>query len=333
MKYLRFILLFILALAISCAREPGVQHEIAVADAQGMKTIHMLVTASGAKQTRATVNGESQYIFESGDRLFVQETDSGDTLLFGILTMISGAGNTTALFEGDLYCNEEFDASSSTNIKVTLISSSDLIHTVEGGKVISTIYPANNSAQSLEEAVRKFSDFTCSSTLASRSFSLTQNSSFVSCNVAMSLEDMPANTQVETNLISGSNSLWSGTLTATESNGISVIGVVLAFPGDEIELETPELTIEWTDGSSVQQNRSFVDLADGTLLAANHHYTISRSSFVYSGFRIKPKYASATITDFKYKDATVQFSLNAGATWSNCSELELPLTLNSGDSI
>lgn len=329
MKYVKFILLSIIFLALSCAREPEL-HTVAPRHfTVEQNSVHMRITASGGSQTRATVNGNTQYVFESGDRLFVQETDSGDTLLFGILTMISGAGNTTAVFEGDLYCDEEFDASSSTNIKVTLVSSSDLIHTVKGGKMISTIYPANNSAQSLEEAIRKYSDFTCSSTLASNHFTLSQHSTFILCHVTASSDDMPDNAQVETSLISGTEFLWSGILTASESDATSAITVVITFPGDEIELDSPELTIEWTDGNSVHHDHSFNDLANGTLLAANNYYTVSRTTIVYRypGFRIIAL-ANGTITASNF--TTLEYTQDEGENWHSYSS---GISVTTGDEV
>ena len=90
------------------------------------KTIHYEATVSDGSSTRATLDGENKYIFESGDKLIV----AGENIK-GELTLKSGdeGKHTGATFEGDL----EYTGSAptaETSLTATLVSSADAIHTV-----------------------------------------------------------------------------------------------------------------------------------------------------------------------------------------------------------
>lgn len=325
-KRLWFILLAFLSLLLSCKQDESLNTPT---DTGYTKTIHYKVKVKGSVSTRASLNGDTQYIFEANDRLFVSHIESGNTVLYGVLSLMSGAGSTTAIFEGDLACLEEFDVQSSTPIDVTLVSSADRLHSFAEGKITGTDYPDDEFASSLAEAVQKFSNFTCSTTFGSRSITLEQNSTFLVCTVTMSTDDMPEDTNADISIESGGASIWSGTVTSDISAGHSVLNFVLAFPGDEIELDTPELIIEWVDGNDDDQIHTFSDLTDGALLASNNFYTITRTTIVhrYGGFRIIAL-ANGTITGSNF--TTLEYTLDEGETWNSYSS---GISVTAGDEV
>ena len=318
MKKFGFILLMLATLALSCTREPSTEHN---SSETGFKTIHYKVQVASSNNLKATTaDNDTKYVFQSTDALYVSSTDpvSGDLQLFGVLELMYGSGETVAYFEGDLVGVDEFEPASDTPITVTLVNPNDRIHTTGGGKLTGTAYPSNEYATSFAEAVQKFSHFTSTCTFGSKRITLQQNSTFLICVVTMSTDDMPDATNADISIESGGASIWSGTITSTVSADHSVLSFVLAFPGDEIELDTPELIIEWVDGSDNDKNRTFSDLTDGALLEANNYYTISRTTIVpkYGGFRIIAL-ADGTITSTDI--AGLEYSLDEGDTWTSYS--------------
>ena len=98
------------------------------------KTIHYEATVSDGSSTRATLDDENKYIFESGDKLIV----AGENIK-GELALKSGdeGKHTGATFEGDL----EYTGSAptaETSLTATLVSSADAIHTVSGKAITAT---------------------------------------------------------------------------------------------------------------------------------------------------------------------------------------------------
>ena len=104
MKKFGLILLMLATLALSCAREPSPGHD---SSETGFKTIHYKVQVSSSDDSKATTaDNDTKYVFQATDSLYVTSTatdpDTGDPLLFGVLKLIYGSGETTAYFEGDL---------------------------------------------------------------------------------------------------------------------------------------------------------------------------------------------------------------------------------------
>ena len=311
MKRFSFILLMLATLVLSCTREPSSGQDPLE---HGFKTIHYEVTATGATGTKASLNGNTQYIFSAGDRLFVSHVENSEEVLYGVLTLTTGAGATTARFEGDLYCAEEFESNltSSTTVNVTLVSENDEIHTVENGKLTSTIYGNSLVAGSFEEAVEKFSDFTCSSTFGATRFTLSQNTSFLIFNIKLMPSEAPAGTPVTLTISNGSTPVWSTTVDAAVYNTITRAYFVAGLEGGETTLSSAKLSLSWTNNQT-DYSKEFDDLVDGTL-AANHYYTVVRSALTFDGFRIRAQ-EDGTKVYFYYTDGSVQYSTDYGETW------------------
>lgn len=318
MKRVWYIFLFI-ALALSCNREASYESETIPES----KTIHYIVSATSSAPVKASLNGDTQYIFEAGDRLFVCHKEGGEDKLYGVLSLISGAGERTARFEGDLVCAEDFEPTAGTTLSVTLVSTSDAVHSVSAGKVTGTVYPAGACAADLAAAVQNYSDFTCTTTYGATRFTLDQNTSFVICKIKMPVGDLPDASSVSASLISGGDAVWESSVISTAHGAAGHLNFVIPLEGGSITLTSASLSLEWDDKS-----RDF-DLTSGTL-AANNYYTINKSTFSFDGFRIKAKFDNTEMT-FKYTDGSVQFSEDLGETWSNYDGRTF--YLNAGDEI
>ena len=101
---LKYLLLFLLSLAmLSCVKQTP---EDPVAEAAN--TILYSVTVSQSPITRVALDGDEFgagcYVFESGDRLFVEHKDGETLKLYGVLSLVSGAGTGIGRFEGELKC-------------------------------------------------------------------------------------------------------------------------------------------------------------------------------------------------------------------------------------
>lgn len=295
-----------LALVFSCAREGGASDP--AEREPTFRIVHYSAEVSEAVTTKATVDGGNHYIFEEGDRLYVAGTGENAEKLYGFLHLITGAGATTAHFEGDLYCienDEEFELTSSTPVSVTLVSSNDQIHLVSGGKITDTEYPDDECAADFAEAVRKFSDFTDSGMFGSRSFTLSQQSSFLIFHVRMKAEEeAPEDRVITAKLYSDVNSI--STLLKTADITVSEAGsvpFVLAFKGGIVSLENAFLRLEWKDSEDEDQSKDFG--VSPQALAANHYYSVSRSTIEANNeFHIRAKEDGTTTVTFKYTYAT-----------------------------
>ena len=332
MKRFNFILLMLaVALALSCTREPSPEHDSSEA---GFKTIHYKVQVSSSGISKATTaENDTKYVFQATDALYVSSTDpdSGDVQLFGVLTLISGSGETTAYFEGDLVGVDEFEPDSDTPINVTLVSSEDRIHTTSEGQLTDTSYPSGEYGTTLADAVEKYSNFTCSTTFGATSFTLSQNSSFVICKIKMPATDLPDATSVTASLESGGNTIWEGNVSSTV-NGTGVVSkldFVIPFEGGTVTLSSASLSLEWVDALDAPQSEDF-ELSPKTL-AANNYYTVDRSTFSFDGFRIKGTVNNTTITfNYNYANDGIEYSFDEGLSWTSYT---VPFTLNAEEEV
>lgn len=311
-----------LCLLFSCGIDATDEPETAV------RTIPYRAFVRGG-QTKATLNESTQYVFESGDRLHVCSKEGNEVKMYGILTLISGAGEATAEFQGDLACVDDFTPAADTPVDVTLLGASDVVHNISSDyKEVTTSYTDGQFASNFAGAVQKFSDFTATGTFGDASFSLSQQSSFLVFNIRMRGSEAPVGREITSKLFNNTSDLLRTVeVTVTEAGYVSF---ALAFKGGDVSLENAKLRLDWTDSESVDQSTEFDDVSNQTL-AANHYYTVSRSTLHFDGFRIKAKYANTRVT-FKYRDGSVEFSEDHGGTWSTYDGREFALQ-SAGDEI
>lgn len=304
MKRFGFILLMLASLVLACTREPSPGHE---SSETGFKTIHYKVQVSSSDDSKATTaENDTKYVFQATDSLYVVSTDpvSGDTLLFGVLKLISGSGATIAYFEGDLVGVDEFEPASDTPINVTLVSSGDRIHTTKEGKLTDTAYPTNEYGTTLADAVQKFSHFTCSTTFGETRFTLTQQSAFLIFTVSFKASEVPVTTPVTVKLFNNSEAspIWQSEISATALGGArSRVDFVVAFPGGSTSLTDAELSVIWGNGAN--DHKEFA--IDDKELAVNNYYTVPRSTIdLGNPFHIRAKEDGTTNVTFKYTSVT-----------------------------
>lgn len=285
------------------------------------RIIHYKAQAGNEALTRATVDGGNHYVFENTDQLYLASAANPDQL-YGVLYLTAGAGTGNAWFEGDLYCQEGFELSDATQVKVTLINSQDRIHTCQSGHVTATEYPTDDFAPDFATAVKYFSDFTGTSTFGSHDFSLSQNSAFLIFNIRMSIHDIEENASVSAQLSSSGQSIWSASVQAQEAGKLRF---VTAFKGGDVTLFSARLSLSWD-----QSNKEIDDIAN-TSLAANNYYTISRSTLSYNGFRIIALQDGTTV-HFNHTGDGLKYSTDTGDTWTSY-DAESDIILNAGDEL
>ena len=305
MKRFYFILLMLAgALAFSCTREPSPGHD---SPETGFKTIHYKVQVSSSGISKATTaENDTKYVFQATDALYVSSTDpdSGDVQLFGVLTLISCSGETTAYFEGNLVGVNEFEPDSDTPINVTLVSSEDRIHTTSEGQLTDTSYPSDEYGTTLADAVQKFSNFTCSTTFGATRFTLSQQSAFLIFTVSFKRSEVPVTTPVTAKVFNNNeaNPIWQAEVSATAlGSARSSADFVVAFPGGSTSLTDAELSVIWGNGAN--DHKEFA--IDNKVLAVNNYYTVPRTTIdLGNPFHIRAKEDGTTNVTFKYTSVT-----------------------------
>lgn len=263
-----------LTLLLSCVKE-RTETEVPTG-----RTIHYRATVTEGTDTRATLNNSNQYIFQEGDRLFVSNTDSGrEGWLSGVLTLVSGAGETTAVFEGDLTLDtgnhdtdkEDFYLEADATLSATLVSTADRIHNASGAL---TGYPEDEYATTFADAVAMFSHFTDDdSQFSDRSFTLTQHSSFLINTITFD-NTVAANTPVAVKLYNNNDRLLRSFTVSVDANHqakfVTAFGTV-----SPLTLTNAKLSAQIQN----DEQEYLFNINDGTL-AANNYYNIARSAII-----------------------------------------------------
>lgn len=160
------------------------------ADDMIVKTIPYTVTVGKGNTTRATVADDNVTLqFATGDKLYVQNADGS---VYGCLDLQSGTGEANATFSGDLYYTGS-EPTASTELNATLVGESNALLTISGNKVTGYAYPTtsvcvpNGTSSAINEAIKKYSLLTGTSTYSAASFALTQQTAFL--NFAVTYHD------------------------------------------------------------------------------------------------------------------------------------------------
>ncbi len=303
-----FFTIMALLLLAACAKEP------AGSTPQEATTIFYQATVSESAATRATASGsigQYRYVFESGDKLYVCDTDTKGEKLHGVLSLTSGEHSATARFEGILTCEGGFSPEDETSLSAVLVSANDVIHTITGDKVSDVrSYPADQFAADLPSAISKYGDFTATSTYAAYYFVLSQQSSFLVFNIGMD----------DNSAASFAVTVGTDVRTANVTPVNTVASFVAAYP-DQTS----------TDGATVKVGSREMTIADATL-AANKYYYINRPLQPFDGFTIKATADNTTVTLNKGNSeknnsgagyylissgAKLQYSLTEGLFWED----------------
>jgi len=154
-----------------------------------VKTIPYSVTVGqgGDATTRATVESNLKTLkFATGDQLYISSDSRTD--LKGTLTLKAGdeGKSNGATFEGSItYTGDAPEGT--TEIKATLVGSSNVGVQITDGKVTGMTYPNNAYCADVATAVQKYSNLTGTSNYGEKSFTLTQQTAFL--NFVITFED------------------------------------------------------------------------------------------------------------------------------------------------
>ncbi|MBO7070010.1 MAG: hypothetical protein J6W09_01805, partial [Bacteroidales bacterium] len=318
MKRLFIIYLAALAALVSCSMEIN-----DVKEERAVKLIPYRAEVTGAG-TKATLDGSTKYIFEAGDRLYVSHTSGSDVKMHGFLTMISGAGDTKAVFQGDLVCDDDFTPENSTPVDIVLVGADDLLHTASSGGLLSAAaaYPDDVYASSLADAVRHYSNFTCSAQFGDGSFVLSQQSSFLQFYIKIRKALAPVGSTFTARIYNnnGADLMRSATVSTVDNTPTTTkVEFVAVFPGGSTTLTDASISLvglhQWAIGDAT--------------LARNNYYNINRAFKTYDGFRIIAREAG-TITRSTAGSASFEYSTDYGETWQSYSS-GIPVT--AGDEV
>ena len=309
-KYIIGITLLLLA---ACAKQP-VEPAGPVPQGEGT-TIHYRAKVSEDTATRATTDGFNQYIFEAGDILYLEGSK-----MHGSLTLQSGAGESTALFEGDLVCDEGYFPAEGEDLSATLVSETAVncgFYAFDAnGKLQGPNYPADQFAATFADAVSKYSVFTVNGKYGDASFILSQRSSFLVFAIRCDKGKVHVGDNVQVSLYNSGTPIRSASVQAADLGAYTRLSFVTALPGGT-SLSGASLSVKW--GTGAEDHKEFTDITDANL-SANKYYNITRDAVVpYRGFRIRATQDGTTIITFRfnYKDGGTEISKENGAdgTW------------------
>ena len=230
-------------------------------DGKEYTTVPFSATVSNASETRAGLNGSKQYVFETGDKLYVEGTG-----VYGYLTLkAEDAGKRTgATFEGNL--NVSGMPASTLALNAVLVSSTDALHTISGDKVTATTYPTNAIAATEAEAIEKYSDFTGSATYGTPSFTLNQQSAFISFDVTL-VDNTATSTAVNVSISNDGGVVRTGSTTTALIGTDIKAQFVAAFPGGSTTLSDASITLD---------TRPAISFGGSTALAVNKIYQVNK---------------------------------------------------------
>lgn len=335
---IKYLLLCLLQLALlSCLKETPESPAGAPT-----KTILYSVTVSQSPMTRVGMSGSEFaagcYVFESGDKLYVEYKDGETLKLYGVLDLTSGVGETTGIFEGELKYLNGFVPEDNTVLNATVVGA----HAADGffsfgnpttnpavdpGSIVTGVnYPSSVSYATLPELVQKYSYFTGTGTFDAKNFNnLTQQSVFLlfSLEVNRTKLDDPMETTVS--IKSNGSPVYS--VTDVPVTGLTAVGRIQCPAVIPVSKNADLLGAEiWADNLKCGENFA-ADLS----LEANHYYSVKRSTLSTDWFRIKATQNGTTVT-FNYTGNGIKYSLDGGDTWTDYNT-KTDISLSAGQEI
>ena len=319
MRFSKYILLSLALLMLLCScnkdwpdtREPEVT-----------AVVPFSVTVETGLSTRASFSGDAmgsgQYLFATGDALYITGGDAGQ--VSGKLTLASGAGTGTGQFRGDLSFTDGYEPTDETVLSATLVGASqtDGFFTVSGDKITAgPVYPATIDYASLAELVQKYSHFTASFPYNTRQFTLTQQTVFLSFKVDffstaltgsptilnVELRDAHSVKQTVRNIPVGGNT------------SITKLSFTTVMPADE-NLQGVQTWV--ANGSGIYCEPDF---AADVALSANKYYRVTRTAI--DPFTVEaPSTGTGASVTFNYPDNVEYrtFNITSGvwSAWEEC---------------
>ena len=278
-KYLKTMpVLAALLLTASCSSDDNELVETPQPAPQ-VRIIHYEATVGSGSQTRATLDGSDNYVFETGDKLYVW----GDKIS-GELTLTSGASSSSATFSGDLtYTPNSGDPDTPADdlsLSAVIVSPTDKIfgtlaefaaRNYEPSYTLSASTPyASNSA----EAVQRFSYFKAYSQYQEKSFDFYNNQNSIFLSFDITLEDgTAAGTTIPVIISNGGSEISKGSVT-TVKEGESIKAKFVAGIKGYITANNATVTLD---------NRDAISFGNTSNLWPNNVYNVKRT---YTRYKI-----------------------------------------------
>ena len=247
-----------LLLCTACSSDDVTTEKATPAVPEG-KVIHYTATVGEGDETRATLNGDKKYVFQTGDKLVITgENISGD------LTLTMGAGTASATFSGNLTYSGDGTPADDLTLKAVLVSTSNAMTTLT---YASATYPETAVASTLAEAVEKYSYFTATSTYGAKSFTVSQQTSFLNFTVTFT-DGTTSGTSLDIDIKNGGSTVRTGSVTTTTDASSNVVAqFVAAMPqGTTMSSATVQLG-----------TKSAISFGGTTTLDANKIYNITKT--------------------------------------------------------
>ena len=257
-----------------------------------VRIIPYTATVGSGIPTRATLYGVGNYVFQTGDRLYVWGEDNGGAI-DGELTLASGADSYEATFTGTLSWSGSSDPSNDPTLNAVIVSSDEddqIFGSLEQfkGRNHTPAYPAtiydvaNGDAQA--KAVQYFGYFQAQSKYSEGAFNFkdSQYSAFILFDIT--LEDgTAADANVSVSISNGGNEILSGPVTTFKDsydNDAIKVRFIAGFEGDKTKLNSSTIKLD---------DRDDISFGSSQTLEANKFYNVTRT---YTRYKIT---ASATI--------------------------------------
>lgn len=284
------------------------------------------VSVSQSPLTRVALSGsdfeDGSYVFESGDKLYVEYRDGETLKLYGVLNLVSGVGESVGRFEGELHCLDHFVPEDNTLLSATLVGAgaADGFFSIANSVVTGVNYPSSVSYITLPELVRKYSYFTGTSTYDAKNFNnLTQQSVFLLFSLEVNRTKLGDPMVTTVSVKKDDNPVYA--VTDVPVTGLSAVGYIqcpAVIPvSKNAELQDAGI---WADNLKCGDN-----FASDLSLEVNHYYSVKRSSLLTDWFRIKATQDGTTVT-FNYTGDGIKYSLDGGESWTDYNAVaDIPL--------
>lgn len=341
LKHLIYILIPVLLLA--CVKEQPVDLP---SEGEITADVPYSVVVYSSEPSRASIDDDSfatgRYIFQSGDRLYVEYKDGGGNIkLYGMLSLSEGQGTGTGSFDGTLHLDGSFSPEASTPISATLVGADQVIYTVTSDQItagpnypstISFIAKANDTySPDLQEYVKKYSHFTATARYDAKSFTLQQQTVFVDC----AIKDIPKSAldnSAETSVLIKKGGSTIRTFTGIPLGSGRYLGDIhfIAVFSSSDDVSDGEI---WFESDSDSHNHCSPDFSSSLVLQPNHYYSLNRKATEWTGFKIRAGESAATVT-FNYWDDGIQYSMDNGRSWTAYTTASHPdISLYAGESV
>ncbi len=321
-NYIKYLLLCFLQLALlSCIKETPENPAV-----ESGNTILYSVTVSQSPLTRVALSGsefaDGCYVFESGDKLYVEYRDAGTLKLYGVLTLVSGAGSGTGRFEGELKCLNDFVPEDNTLLNATVVGANAAEGffsfgnptddpAVDPGSIVTGVtYPSSVSYAPLPEMVQKYSYFTGTSTYDAKNFNnLTQQSVFLQFSLEVNRTKLDDPMVTTVSVKNSDNPVFS--IANVPVTGLSAVGHI-ECPGVIPVSKNPDMQSAEVWADNLKCGDPF---ASDLSLEVNHYYRVKRSSLATDWFRIKATKTGTKVTFHADYRNYLYCSTDGGNTW------------------